>query len=149
MPVAQPAFTSSPASADEAVLFGKASRLHDVGKIGISDAILRKPGKLDDEELRVMRQHPEIGARIIGDTFQALIGMLDWNLSAEAALDLPRLEREGYLVPAQARSQLAEQMRIIKRPLLANARGRVEATLITTSLDSGDGRSAALQETQR
>lgn len=43
--------------------------------------------------------------------------------SREVALDLPRLEREGYLVPSQARSQLAEQMRIIKRPLLANARG--------------------------
>lgn len=43
--------------------------------------------------------------------------------SREVQLDLPRLEREGYLVPAQARSQLAEQMRIIKRPLLANARG--------------------------
>lgn len=43
--------------------------------------------------------------------------------SREVTLDLARLEREGYLVPAQARSQLAEQMRIIKRPLLANARG--------------------------
>jgi gamma-glutamyltranspeptidase/glutathione hydrolase len=31
------------------------------------------------------------GARIIGDTLQALIGMLDWNLSAQAALDLPRV----------------------------------------------------------
>ena len=43
--------------------------------------------------------------------------------SREVTIDLPRLEREGYLVPTQARSQLAEQMRIIKRPLLANARG--------------------------
>ena len=43
--------------------------------------------------------------------------------SREVRLDLERLEREGYLVPSQARSQLAEQMRIIKRPLLANARG--------------------------
>ena len=43
--------------------------------------------------------------------------------SREVTLDLARLEREGYLVPSQARSQLAEQMRIIKRPLLANARG--------------------------
>ena len=43
--------------------------------------------------------------------------------SREVYLDLARLEREGYLVPSQARSQLAEQMRIIKRPLLANARG--------------------------
>jgi receptor protein-tyrosine kinase len=43
--------------------------------------------------------------------------------SREVHLDLARLEREGYLVSAQARSQLAEQMRLIKRPLLANARG--------------------------
>lgn len=43
--------------------------------------------------------------------------------SREVHIDLGRLEREGYLVPSQARSQLAEQMRIIKRPLLANARG--------------------------
>ena len=43
--------------------------------------------------------------------------------SREVRLDLERLEREGYLVPSQACSQLAEQMRIIKRPLLANARG--------------------------
>jgi gamma-glutamyltranspeptidase/glutathione hydrolase len=50
------------------------------------------------------------GARIIGDTFQALVGMLDWNLSAQAALDLPRvvnmngpteLEDKGDL-PAEA-----------------------------------------------
>jgi gamma-glutamyltranspeptidase/glutathione hydrolase len=50
------------------------------------------------------------GQRIIGDTLQALIGMLDWNLSAQAALDLPRilnmngpteLENKGEL-PAQA-----------------------------------------------
>ncbi len=43
--------------------------------------------------------------------------------SREVSLDLVRLERDGYLVPATARSPLAEQMRIIKRPLLANARG--------------------------
>lgn len=43
--------------------------------------------------------------------------------SKEVSLDLARLEREGYLVPSQGRSLLAEQMRIIKRPLLANARG--------------------------
>jgi receptor protein-tyrosine kinase len=42
--------------------------------------------------------------------------------SREVAIDIARLEREGYLVPSMARSQLAEQMRVIKRPLLANAR---------------------------
>jgi HD-GYP domain-containing protein (c-di-GMP phosphodiesterase class II) len=39
--------------------------LHDVGKIGIPDAILRKPGKLNAEEWVEMRKHPEIGDRIL------------------------------------------------------------------------------------
>lgn len=38
--------------------------LHDIGKIGVSDQILNKPGPLDDEELAQMRKHPEIGYRI-------------------------------------------------------------------------------------
>ncbi len=44
-----------------------AAPMHDVGKIGIPDAILRKPGKLTAEEWDVMRRHPEIGADIIGE----------------------------------------------------------------------------------
>ena len=36
--------------------------LHDLGKLGISDAILHKPGALDDGEWREMRRHPEVGA---------------------------------------------------------------------------------------
>lgn len=39
--------------------------LHDVGKIGIADAILLKPGPLDDGEWQVMRQHPLIGERML------------------------------------------------------------------------------------
>ncbi len=38
--------------------------LHDIGKIGVPDAILNKPGRLLDEEFRVMRQHPVIGYEI-------------------------------------------------------------------------------------
>ncbi|MDC9823096.1 response regulator [Devosia sp. ZB163] len=42
-----------------------AAPLHDIGKIGIPDAVLGKPGKLTAEELTVMRQHVTIGARIL------------------------------------------------------------------------------------
>jgi diguanylate cyclase (GGDEF)-like protein/putative nucleotidyltransferase with HDIG domain len=40
--------------------------LHDIGKIGIPDAILRKPGPLTDEEWVQIRRHPEVGARLLG-----------------------------------------------------------------------------------
>ncbi len=40
--------------------------LHDVGKIGVDDAILRKGGALSSEEEFLMRRHPEIGSRILG-----------------------------------------------------------------------------------
>jgi diguanylate cyclase (GGDEF)-like protein len=39
--------------------------LHDVGKLGIADAILHKPGALEDGEWREIQRHPEIGARIL------------------------------------------------------------------------------------
>jgi len=39
--------------------------LHDIGKIGISDTILHKPGKLTEDEWKIMRIHPDIGARIV------------------------------------------------------------------------------------
>ncbi|MDQ4065642.1 MAG: HD domain-containing protein [Actinomycetota bacterium] len=39
--------------------------LHDVGKIGIPDAILNKPGPLDESEWAIMRGHPEMGVRIV------------------------------------------------------------------------------------
>jgi putative two-component system response regulator len=46
----------------EAVAYG--ALLHDVGKIGVPESILSKPGPLDDSEWDLMRQHPEIGERI-------------------------------------------------------------------------------------
>ncbi len=44
-----------------------AAMLHDVGKVGISDAILKKPGKLTDEEYETMKEHPVIGAKLFGN----------------------------------------------------------------------------------
>ena len=42
--------------------------LHDIGKVGIPDAILQKQGRLDDQEWQLMRQHPVVGERIIAGT---------------------------------------------------------------------------------
>lgn len=49
----------------EAIEWG--ALLHDVGKIGIPDAILHKPGSLSDDEWILMRQHPRIGYEILSD----------------------------------------------------------------------------------
>lgn len=52
-----------------------AGHLHDVGKIGVPDAVLNKPGKLTVEEFEMMKAHPEIGEQIIRgiDFLEALI----------------------------------------------------------------------------
>ena len=54
----------SPAWAEDLL---NAAAMHDVGKIGIPDAVLRKPGPLDADEWATMRRHPEIGVEIIGE----------------------------------------------------------------------------------
>jgi putative two-component system response regulator len=51
--------------ADEVELIERAATLHDIGKIGIPDSILLKPGRLTVEEFDVMRGHTTIGARIL------------------------------------------------------------------------------------
>ncbi|HMV06138.1 MAG TPA: response regulator [Accumulibacter sp.] len=50
-----------------------ASPMHDIGKIGIPDAVLLKPGRLDENEMAVIRTHPEIGASLLaGDNSELL-----------------------------------------------------------------------------
>jgi diguanylate cyclase (GGDEF)-like protein/putative nucleotidyltransferase with HDIG domain len=57
-------------AAERVALLRDAALLHDVGKIGIPDAILLKPGKLGEHELGVVREHPTLGARIVGDVLE-------------------------------------------------------------------------------
>ena len=55
-----------------------ASRIHDVGKIGVTDDVLSKPGPLNDQEWAMMRRHPEIGESIIKpvSTLQSLCDLV-------------------------------------------------------------------------
>ncbi len=55
-------------SSEETELIFWASPMHDIGKLGIPDAILQKPGKLTPEERTVMEQHTVIGAMVLKDT---------------------------------------------------------------------------------
>ncbi|ABK44321.1 response regulator receiver modulated metal dependent phosphohydrolase [Magnetococcus marinus MC-1] len=50
----------------DALRMGQASKLHDIGKIGVPDHILRKPEQLSSEEFEVIKAHPGIGATILG-----------------------------------------------------------------------------------
>jgi excisionase family DNA binding protein len=54
-------------SAESLRVLELAALLHDVGKIMISEQILGKPGKLTDQETYTIRQHPELGEKIVGD----------------------------------------------------------------------------------
>ncbi len=83
-----------------------AAPMHDVGKIGIPDAVLRKPGPLDDAEWAIMRRHPEIGAEIIGEHPSGLLRMArtialahheKWDGSGYPA------NLEGEQIPIEAR----------------------------------------------
>ncbi|MEA1945818.1 MAG: response regulator [Thermodesulfobacteriota bacterium] len=53
-------------SQDEIAKLNVSGNLHDIGKIGIPDSILLKPGRLTDEEYEIIKKHPVIGSNIIG-----------------------------------------------------------------------------------
>ena len=55
-----------------------AAPLHDIGKIGVPDSVLLKPGPLSDEEWVVMQRHCEIGERILREESKAVFPMFDW-----------------------------------------------------------------------
>ncbi len=88
----------------EVELLRLAALLHDVGKIGVDDLILRKPGRLSPDELSLMRQHPSKGANILRPVAR-LAGVLPGIEFHHEQLDgsgYPRGLR-GEEIPLQAR----------------------------------------------
>ncbi len=67
-----------------------AAHLHDIGKIGVPDAVLHKEGKLTDEEFAYIKKHPAIGAQILGKS-QALS-----ELSGIVLMHHERYDGKGY-----------------------------------------------------
>jgi response regulator RpfG family c-di-GMP phosphodiesterase len=63
-----------PAQAD---LLLQASALHDIGKIGIPDRVLLKPGKLDPDEWELMKTHTTIGAQLLGGSASEVVQMAE------------------------------------------------------------------------
>lgn len=75
----------------------RASLLHDLGKVGIPDAVLLKPGRLDDAEYAIMRTHATIGARILDDLMQVHGTFPMLAMGAEVARNHhERWDGEGY-----------------------------------------------------
>jgi putative two-component system response regulator len=75
-----------------ALLLRQAAPMHDIGKIGVPDGVLKKPGRLTDDERATMNQHPRIGAEILGRSRIPL-----FQLAAEAALTHhERWDGSGY-----------------------------------------------------
>lgn len=69
-----------------------ASPIHDIGKLGVPDAILKKPSRLTPEERRIMQQHPRYGASLLADAETPMMMM-----AAEVALGHhERYDGAGY-----------------------------------------------------
>ncbi len=62
---------------DQATMLRHASSMHDIGKIGIPDRVLLKPGKLDEEEREIIRTHPATGAEILAGSDSPLLQMAE------------------------------------------------------------------------
>jgi len=58
---------------DEAELLKQASPMHDIGKIAVPDSVLNKPGKLDDDEFMIMKQHAQMGFEMLKHSTRPLL----------------------------------------------------------------------------
>jgi putative two-component system response regulator len=95
-------------SAAEAEVLRMAAPMHDVGKIGVPDAILQKPGRLTPQEYEVMKTHTTIGAKMLEGSHSAILSM-----AAEVALNHhERWDGKGYPRGVSAES-IPESARIV------------------------------------
>ena len=89
---------------DELVHIRRGALLHDIGKIGVPDEILRKPGTLTDEEWAVMRRHPQLA-----------YDMLSPIIYLQPALDIPYCHHERWDGAGYPRGLKGEQIPLVAR----------------------------------
>lgn len=88
---------SSQLSVKQRALIAKAAPLHDIGKVGIPDKILLKPGRFTPEEFEIMKEHAQIGSDAIEEAIQLVLGQSDELLQAprgESALAFLEMARQ-------------------------------------------------------
>jgi putative two-component system response regulator len=122
-------------------LIQSASAMHDIGKVGIPDGILHKPGKLTAEEFEIIKQHAEIGYHIFADSTAELLA-----LAAKIALTHhERWDGSGYpgglaetQIPVEARiASVADVFDALTSPRVYKAAYDVEEALEIMRDESG------------
>lgn len=113
--------------------------LHDVGKIGVPDAVINKPGKLDDEEYAKIKTHPERGARILQNIEEMP------KLATGARWHHERFDGKGY-PDGLAGEDIPEEARIIAVADAYDAmtshrsyRGVIPQDVVKSELEKGSG----------
>jgi diguanylate cyclase (GGDEF)-like protein len=151
-----------PTDVIERIRFG--GIVHDIGKIGVPDKILRKPGWLTDEEWSELRRHPEVAARILrGANFEDVSGWVHAHHERPDGSGYPR-GLSGGEIPLEARilavADAYEAMRSNRayRPPLTAPAARAELKrcagtqfderVVTTFLELLDGRLAEDRDEQ-
>lgn len=88
---------SSVIDSDFVRLIFQTSPLHDIGKVGIPDAILLKPGRLDTTEFEIMKSHTKIGAETLGAALEKFPGVSFLTMARDiAATHHERFDGGGY-----------------------------------------------------
>ncbi|GBE58192.1 cyclic di-GMP phosphodiesterase response regulator RpfG [bacterium BMS3Abin01] len=89
---------------EQARALSLATKLHDIGKIGVPGSVLRKTGKLSDDELSMVQRHPEIGQRILEEAEQIkdLISAILYHHERWDGMGYPERLR-GEQIPLMAR----------------------------------------------
>lgn len=96
-------------SSNDAKLIKKASALHDIGKVGVPDYILNKPGKLDEKEFSIIKEHSLIGFEILRDSTLNI-----FEIGAVVALEHhERWDGNGYPYGLQG-EEIAIEARIVQ-----------------------------------